>query len=263
MIKRMITIIALTLFLMTLTVSTVLAESTLDQVIKRGEVIVGIGMNYPPWGFYDKDGKAAGFDVSYAQELAKALKVKLTIVPAEGMNRIPYLVSGKIDVAIATFTVTLERAQTIAFTIPYAVQNLVLVAKKGSGVKTLQDLKGKRVSSAKGTVEENILDEQAPKGTIIDRYNSDNESYLALKQGKADAVIMDYILAVELIKAFPDAAITQTLRTDPMSLGLRRGDPDWLNWLNWFVYDMNLRGRSQGYHEKWFGTTQPKLQVDF
>jgi polar amino acid transport system substrate-binding protein len=264
MIKRTLAIFAVvTLVSAALAVSTVLAESTLDQVLKRGEVIVGIGMNFPPWGFYDKDGKAAGFDVSYAEELAKALKVKLQIVPAEGMNRIPYLVSGKIDVAIATFTMTLERCQTIAFTIPYAVQNLVFVTKKGSGIKSLQDLKGKRVSTSKGTTEETILDEQAPKGTIVDRYNSDNESYLALRQGKADACIMDYILAVELMKKYPNFEVAQTLRTDLMSLGCRRGDIEWLNWLNWFVLHMNLRGTSQAYHEKWFGTPQPKLQVDF
>jgi polar amino acid transport system substrate-binding protein len=86
---------------------------------------------------------------------------------------------------------------------------------------------------------------------------------LALRQGKADACIMDYILAVELMKKYPNFEVAQTLRTDLMSLGCRRGDIEWLNWLNWFVLHMNLRGTSQAYHEKWFGTPQPKLQVDF
>jgi polar amino acid transport system substrate-binding protein len=263
MIKRKMMIIVMTFLLVVFTGATVAAESALDRVLKRGEVIVGIGMNYPPWGFFDDKGKASGFDVSYAEELAKALNVKLKIIPTEGMNRIPYLISGKIDVAIATFTMTLERCQAIGFTIPYAVQNLVLVAREGSGINTMKDLKGKRISSAKGTVEESIITERAPKGTIVDKYNSDSENYLALRQGKSDACIMDYIVAVEVVKKSPDLAIKETLRQDLMSLGVKRGDIEWLNWLNWFVVHMNIRGISQKYHEQWFNAPQVKLLPDF
>ncbi len=238
--------------------------STLDTVISRGKVIVGIGMATPPFGYYDDKGNPAGFDVAYAQELAKSLKVTLEIVPLEGMNRIPFLLSKKVDVVIATFSVTLESAQTIAFTTPYTVDRLVLLSRVGSGITHLRDLAGKRVAVPKGTVQDTTLTEKAPKGTIIDRYSADAESVLAVQQGKADATSTNIFAAQLFAAKDPKLVIGDSVSVDYMSFGVRRDDIVWLNYLNWFLTMVNTNGTSDAIYKQWFSVEEmPKLLPNY
>jgi len=252
------------MFVFVLPVSAAAEESTLDKVISRGKVIVGIGMATPPFGYFDDKGNPAGFDPDYAQELAKSLNVKLEIVPLEGMNRIPYLLSKKVDLVIATFSITLERAQTIAFTTPYTVDQLVLLSRVGSGIKGLKDLAGKRVAVPKGTVQDTIITEKAPKGTIIDRYSADAEAILAVQQGKADATSTNVYGAQLIVQKDPKLTIGDTISVDYMSFGVRRGDIEWLNYLNWFLTIINTNGTSDAIYKRWWGVEEmPKLLPNY
>ena len=93
-------------------------QDTLNAVVKKGEVIVGTFDFYPPWGFRDAQNNIVGMDVDIAKELASddVLKVKLTLVPVPTtQDRINFLLSGKIDVAISNFTATLPRSKAITF----------------------------------------------------------------------------------------------------------------------------------------------------
>lgn len=263
--KVVLTILIVSLmFASVMPVSAAPERSTLDTVITRGKVIVGIGMATAPFGYFDDKGNPAGFDVDYAQELAKSLKVKLEVVPLEGMNRIPFLLSKKVDVVIATFSVTLERAQAIAFTTPYTVDKLVLLSRVDSGIKRLKDLAGKRVAVPKGTVQDTIMTERAPKGTIIDRYSADAETILAVQQGKADATSTNIFSAQLIVQKDPKLAIGDMISVDYMSFGVRRDDIEWLNYLNWFLIMINTNGTSDAIYKRWFMVEEmPKLLPDY
>ncbi|MEN6327686.1 MAG: transporter substrate-binding domain-containing protein, partial [Syntrophomonas sp.] len=125
-------------------------QSTLEKVLKTKQLTVACALTFPPFGSKDASGKPEGYDVDLANELAKSLGAKLTIIDVTSANRIPYLETGKADIVMADFTRTLERAQKIDFTDPYVVAGETLLVKKGSGIKGITDLKGKTVAVVKG-----------------------------------------------------------------------------------------------------------------
>ena len=95
--------------------------STLQAVLQRGTLRVGDCLTFAPFGFYDKDGNADGYDVDLAKELAKQMGVKLEVVNTTSANRIPNLQTAKVDVVFCNFTRNLERAKVVEFTTPYEV----------------------------------------------------------------------------------------------------------------------------------------------
>ena len=146
-------------------ISTLLGVNTayadrLDDIEKRGEIKIAVFDSNPPFGFIDeKTNKIAGLDVDYANEIAKALNVKVELVPTNPANRIPLLTSQKADLIVANFTVTDERAKTVDFSLPYFATGQKFVAKKGL-LKTADDLKNLRIGADKGTVMEITLREK-------------------------------------------------------------------------------------------------------
>ncbi|WP_296221667.1 transporter substrate-binding domain-containing protein, partial [uncultured Sphingomonas sp.] len=91
---------------------------TLEDVRQSGEIRVGVNPNFPPMSSYGDDNRLAGFDVDVARRIADALGVKLTLVPTEAAQRVPFLVSGRIDMSMGALTITPERQALIDFTIP-------------------------------------------------------------------------------------------------------------------------------------------------
>src|SRR5690606_28275136 len=98
----------------------VAAAATPDEIKEAGTLRVGVLVDYPPFGGTDASQNPAGYDADVAALMAKSLGVKLELVPVTGPNRIPYLLTNKIDVLIATFGITAERAQQVLFSNPYS-----------------------------------------------------------------------------------------------------------------------------------------------
>ena len=126
----------------------------LDDVLKKGVVKCGIVLDFPPMGFRDADNNPEGMDVQMCKDLADGMKIKYEIVGLTWAERIPALVSNKIDVAIASSSDSLERAQTVGFTIPYNVFRFQAVLADGVTVNSWEDLKDLKVGAAVGTTYE-------------------------------------------------------------------------------------------------------------
>src|SRR3978361_1274229 len=136
------------------------ADSILKAVIQRGTLRVGDCLSFAPFGFYNKDGAADGYDVDLAKELAKQMGVKLEVVNTTSSNRIPNLQTNKVDVVFCNFTRTLERAKEIAFTDPYVIATEGLLVRTGSGVTSLDSMKGRTVAVVKGSTNADVLRER-------------------------------------------------------------------------------------------------------
>src|SRR5262245_47765399 len=109
------------------------AQSTLETVKKRGKLIAGVKSDFPPFGSVDASGKNVGFDVDVAHILARALfndESKVELVAVTSGNRIPFLLSGKIDIIVATVTITDERKQVVEFSDPYFLSGSLLLVPK-------------------------------------------------------------------------------------------------------------------------------------
>jgi len=230
-------------------------EDTLNTVIKRGELIVGSFDFFPPWGFRDAQNNLVGMDVDIAKELADVLKVKLTLLPIpNGPDRISFLITGKIDVAISNFTANLERAKTINFTNPYVIDGLGVMYRKELKIKNWSDLNGKQIAIMTGsTAQEAEVLRQVPKVTF-QRFEQASTALLALQQGKADAMVDDYTYTVYHAGRDKNLAyLEKPIAFAPYCIGLRKHDPEWLNYLNFFVYRLQQTGKVKELYKKWFG----------
>ncbi|TET12793.1 transporter substrate-binding domain-containing protein [Candidatus Aerophobetes bacterium] len=251
------------LCLLSLMASNALAQmSTLDKVLKAGEVRVGIDLFVHPFGMYDEQNQPIGYDVDIANELAKALDVKLKIVRLSSPGRITFLMAGKVDVVISSFTRNPERAKSIAFSIPYAAEKASLLTKKGSGIKSLEDIKGQRVASVKGITPAIALEKLVPEANLV-LYDRHPDMVLALLQDKVVALADGDTACSAYIEAHPEAKLVKafTFSEEYLSFGLKHGDEVWRNWLNTFIFQSWTEKKLHKYWEKWFPYPLPDLNL--
>src|SRR3989449_3749975 len=185
------------------------AQSTLETVKKRGKLIAGVKTDFPPFGTIDAAGKTVGFDVDVAHRFAKALfndEQQVELVAVTSGNRIPFLQSGKIDIIIATVTITDERKQVVEFSDPYFMSGSLLLVPKASTVKSLDDLAGKTVAVIQGAIQDKDVEQLQPKANRV-KFGKVSEGVLALKGGRADAYVHDDVLVFSLVKDNPDLKV--------------------------------------------------------
>ena len=130
------------------------AADTLDDVIDSGTLKCGVVLDFPPIGYFDANNEPAGFDVEYCNDLAAALEVDVEILSLTWSERLPVIVTGRADVVFGGTSDSLSLAKTVGFSIPYAIYYAQGVVNSNSGIKTFEDIRGKRVAAAVGTVPE-------------------------------------------------------------------------------------------------------------
>lgn len=236
------------------------AQSSLDEIVKRGKILVAIDMGSSPYAMTNTQGQPEGSDVEAAQLLAKDLGVELEIVPTTGQGRIPVLLSGKADITMATFSITPERAKTIAFSNPYGVIRSVVFGAKDAAITNPQDLVGKKIGVTRGTTQEPQLVATAPKGTEIVRFDDDATAIAALGAGQVDALGTADNRTLVLEKRFPGKfEVKYELGVFYYAIGMRRNEPDLLQWVNTWVFVNNHNGKLSQIFEKWIGQKLPIL----
>ena len=239
------------------TLSAAAAESTLDQVLKRGKLIVGIGVGTAPYGMYDANKQPVGFDVDLAKLIAQELKVDVEWIETSATNRIPYLLTNKVDLVVATFGCTPERAKQVAFTKPYLSFNMVLLGwKKDREIRSYKDLKGKSLAVTRGTTQDIAITKLVPDTKIV-RYEDDPVTMLAFEQKKADVMVTAEFLALRKVNENKDMEIKGPVSRSWAAVGIRRGDPDWMQWLNTFMDWHGGQGTFGDMFEKWTGMEMP------
>lgn len=261
MMKKVLTACALAV-----TLATPAAADTLDDVIDAGVLRCGVVLDFPPIGYRDENNEPAGFDVEYCKDLAAALEVEHEILPVTWAERLPVIVTGRADVVFGGTSDSLERAKTVGFTIPYAIYYAQAVVGKDSGVVTFEDLKGKRVAAAVGTVpEQEFLKYAEEWGTtdLYQGYQSENEVFLAVAQGKADVGITTNTAVLPITQQYDTiiAGPRMPWTTDYTSVVGPRTDVTWLNYLNLFVTHQVRSGRYAELWNKFVGGEAPELRI--
>lgn len=238
----------------------------LDDVISEGELRCGVVLDFPPIGYRDANNEPAGFDVEYCHDLAKALDVDAKVVPVTWAERLPSIVNNRTDVIFGGTSDTLQRAKTVGFSIPYAIYYSQGVINKDSNIKSFEDLKGKRIAAAVGTVpEKEILKYTKEWGTedLYQGYQSENEVFLAVAQGKADIGLTTNTAVKPVVAQFNNlqAGPRMPWTTDYTSVAGPRKDLAWLNYLNLFVTHQVRSGRYEQLWAKYVGGKAPELRI--
>ncbi len=149
------------------------SAQTSADIKKKGELTIGMLVDFPPYGTMNSSNQPDGYDADVARLMAKDLGVKVNLVPVTGPNRIPFLLTNKVDLLVASLAVTPERAKQVQFSKPYAAASIVVYGDKKAGIKSAADLKGKRVGVARASTQDVALTAAAPEGTEIRRFDDD------------------------------------------------------------------------------------------
>lgn len=230
------------------------AEQTIDDIIKKGTIVVGVSTTTPIFGLIGKDGEPEGYDPDVARLLAKYLGVKVEFVPVTGANRIPQLLSGRVDVLICLFGITPERAQQVWYSMPYAYEAATLVAPASVKVNTVDELKGKKVGVPRGAMQDLMLTPLAQeKGFQLLRFDDEATELQALIAGQIDLGGTGLLVNKRLNRNDPgkDYQVKIVLRPLHFGIGIRRGEIDKLQWLNTFIYTIKNNGELDAISRKW------------
>ncbi len=219
------------------------AAQTVDEITKRGELVVAIDLTNPPWGFLDAQQEPAGFDPAFAKLVADRMGVKLRIERVTSPTRVPFLQSGRADLVLSTLSVTAERARQVWFTSPYAPNPLILIAPKDKQYKTYADLKGLRVAVPRGSPQDQTVTRMAPDATIM-RFDDDASAQQALMTGQADLLGGGMLVPAALNRMSPgrDYESKIVLNELFMSMAVRKGNADLLQYLNIFIFLVKQSG---------------------
>jgi len=259
-ISRQVLIVIMVLTGCLVTAAPAAALDAYDQIKARGVMIVGVNNNIPSFGKLDPNtGEIVGFDVDFAQAIAKRLNVKLQLRPVLMEERIPYLLDGKVDRVAATFTRNAEREKLIDFSYVYFYTGQKFLVKKGT-VKVMGDLNGKRIGTTKETTsEENI--KKALKKVFVVYYSDFPMAFDALRKGNVFAVTTDESILAAMLSGASDKELYEIpnlkISHEPYALGVRKGNQNFLNFLNKSLLEMEKSGESGRIFDKWFGPDSP------
>ena len=228
---------------------------TLDEIKEDGKIKIGVFSDKNPFGYVDENGDVQGYDVYFGKRLAKDLlgsedDVEFTYV--EAASRVEYLQSAKVDVILANFTVTDDRAEKVDFALPYMKVALGVVSPDDALITDVKDLEGKKLIVVKGTTAETYFSENYPnvKLTKFDEYQ---EAYDALADGRGDAFSTDNteVLAWAMKNKGFTVGIESLGNVDAIAPAVQKGNTELLNWLN---EEIKTLGEEQFFHADYEAT---------
>ncbi|MEP7456598.1 transporter substrate-binding domain-containing protein [Phyllobacterium sp. SB3] len=235
--------------------SSVAHAQTVDDLVQKGRVSIGVLTGVPPYTGVDSNGKDDGFHVDVAKLIAKYLGVEVDIVPVTNASRIAALQSGNVDILVAHMGPTPERAKSVMFTMPYAGYNMSIIGKKDVDMKDTAALAHKRIAVPRGGVQDVALTALKLDGLEIVRFDDDATAIQAALSGQVDGVSIGDTVANMIIKQNPGAnlEVKFPLFWQGFSIGVRKDAFDLRQWLNNFVYYTKLSGELDASHQKWIG----------
>jgi polar amino acid transport system substrate-binding protein len=240
----------------------VAGAQTVADIKKKGELTVGMLVDFPPYGTTNSSNQPDGYDADVARLMAKDLGVKVNLVAVTGPNRIPFLMTNKVDLLVASLAITPERAKQVQFSTPYAAASIVLYGDKKANIKAAADLKGKRVGVARASTQDVALTAIAPEGTEIRRFDDDASAMQALMSGQVDAIGCSTTVAAQIDKRAPANSFENKflLRQQVMAVAMRPGQAELLTIVNDFVARNTANGELNKLYRKWLETDLPKMQ---
>lgn len=231
---------------------------TLDEIQKRGTLRVGMEPGYMPFELTNKKGEIIGFDADMAKRMAKAMDVELELVSTAWDGIIPALLTQKFDIIMSGMTLTQQRNLKINFADPYIViGQTILIRKELAGeIDSYRDLNDPKytVASKLGTTGEQATKRMIRRAEYIS-YETEQEGILELVNGKIDAFVYDMPYNAAAIAQRGQGKmihLDKPFTYEPIAWAVRKGDFDFINWLNNFLNQVKNDGTYDKIYQKWF-----------
>ncbi|MGN0305551.1 MAG: cysteine ABC transporter substrate-binding protein [Lachnospiraceae bacterium] len=231
---------------------------SLEEIKTAGTVRIGVFSDKNPFGYVDANGEVQGYDVYFAKRIGQDLlgsEENVEYVFVEAANRVEYLQSGKVDIILANFTVTEERAEKVDFALPYMKVALGIVSPEAAPVTEVEQLNGKTLIVVKGTTAESYFGENHPEIKLL-KFDEYQEAYDALLDGRGDAFSTDNteVLAWALQNPGFTVGVESVGSLDTIAPAVQKGNTELLNWLN---EEIQALAEEQFFHKNFEETLAP------
>lgn len=255
--RRLLLALGLLLLAPTTLANAVWDDSALNKILQRGELRVGLETGYMPFEMRNKNGDIIGFDVDLAKHMARAMGVELTLVNTAWDGIIPALLTDKFDLVMGGMTITPERNLKVNFADPYMVigQTVLIRDDLKDKITSYRDLNDQqyKVVSKLGTTGEIAARRYMSRATIL-TFESESEAALEVRNDRADAFVFDFPYNAIFIAENPEglAHLNEPFTHEPLGWAVRKGDPDFLNWLNNYLNQIRGDGTYDALYKRWF-----------
>src|ERR1041384_711611 len=239
------------------------AQTTLDKIDKSGVLVIGTRTGSPPFGYVNKNNEWVGFAIDLVEKaILPALhqklnkNIKLEKKESAPQTRIPLLTSNAVDLIAETMTDTQSRREQVDFSLTYFVTGAQFLVKKGSPIKNIQSIAGKRVAAQQGSTNAKLIRERVPSAKLLE-FPDQPAAFQALAQGQVQAYTNDGIQLAGLRAKAPKpedwAVVGEFFSYEPYGMALRKNESDFRQMVNVGLMDAISSGLYFQLYDKWFG----------
>ncbi|MGH7816401.1 MAG: transporter substrate-binding domain-containing protein [Candidatus Binatia bacterium] len=246
------------------------AETTLEKIDKSGALIIGTRTGSPPFGYINKNNEWSGFSIDLVERaivpaLSKKLnkQIKLEKKESAPATRIPLLQSNTVDLIAETMTDTQARRDQVDFSLTFFVTGAQFLVKKGTPIKGIESIAGKRVAAQQGSTNAKIIRERVPNAKLVE-FPDQPAAFQALTQGQVQAYTNDGIQLAGLKAKAPKpddwAVVGEFYSYEPYGIAMRKNESDFRQAVNVGLMDAISSGLYFEIYDKWFG---PKGELPY
>jgi ABC-type amino acid transport substrate-binding protein len=239
------------------------AQTTLEKIGRTGVLTIGTRTGSPPFAYVNAKNEWVGFSIDLVEELVKPAvekkvgkAIKVEKKESTPPTRIPLLASNAVDLIAGTMTDTRSRRESVDFSITFFVTGAQFLVKKGSPVKGIQDIAGKRIAAQQGSTNARIIRERAPNAQLRE-FPDQPAAFQALLQGQVDAYTNDGIQLAGLKAKAQNPGdweiVGDFYSYEPYGMAMRKGDADFRNVVNAGLMEGVESGKFFEIYDKWFG----------
>jgi ABC-type amino acid transport substrate-binding protein len=247
-----------------------LAQSTLEKINQSGTLTIGARTGSPPFAYVNSKNEWVGFSIDLVEELVKPAiekklgkPIKVEKKESTPPTRIPLLSSNAVDLIAGTMTDTRTRRDSVDFSLTFFVTGAQFLVKKGSPIKGIKNIDGKRIAAQQGSTNAKIIREKAPKA-VLREFPDQPAAFQALLQGQVDAFTNDGIQLAGIKAKAPNPAqweiVGDFYSYEPYGMAMRKNDSDFRAAVNNGLMEGIESGKFFEIYDKWFG---PKGELPY
>jgi polar amino acid transport system substrate-binding protein len=240
---------------------------SLEKIVRSGKLRIGFS-TFVPWAMKDKTGTFIGYEIDVATRLAQDMGVTPEFIPTKWSGIIPALLTGKFDIIIGGMGITPRRNLKVNFTIPYEYSGMSMVANKklAQGFDSLEDFNTPSVtlSARTGATPVQAAKRFMPKATLR-LFDDEAQALQEVLIGKAHAMVASAPFPAHQTLRHADKLFLpldkSTFTKEPIGFAIKKGDPDFLNFLNNWIIVTSSEGWLEARYDYWFNTLEWEKQL--
>lgn len=230
---------------------------SLDAILREGTIRIGVNPNFPPMSSYGVSNELEGFDVDVGRMIAEALGVEAHFVNTETAQRVPFLLSNRIDIALGALTRTPDRAKLISFTVPLHTESMGVITTDRIDATSWKDLDSEDITlvNMRGNLSVELLKSRLPKPEVL-LVDANADTIRAIAQGRADALVENVDFFLDFTNNYSE--VNWRVLDDPIyvawcAIGLKKNSPELKGFLDILLFELHSDGSIGTAWEKWYG----------